>query len=95
MLTGLAVVIYCWTMLERCSHQIGWDFPVFVGMVVSQGCVDLRKGEMPELLNNLLRDKSCFVPLRDTTHRNACACNAGTAAVNARVTLNEAANLCD
>src|SRR5947209_532735 len=29
LLAGMAVVLYCWTMLEIHSHQLGWDFPVF------------------------------------------------------------------
>lgn len=64
-------------------------------MIVGQSSVDLRKREVPELLDNFLGHEPGLVPQRDSTHRYTCACNAWTPPLNAFMPLNQAADLCD
>ena len=64
-------------------------------MVVSKSRVDLGEGEMPELPDDFLRNKSRIVPQRDSAHRDACACDAWAPAMGAFVSLNQAADLCE
>lgn len=78
--------------LLRLGFQVRVDFRL-VGMVVSEGRMNLRQRQVAELPHDLLRNQTHVVPLGDSANGDARPGNARPPAANVRASRDQATYL--
>ena len=65
-----------------------------IGVVVCEGCVNLRQGDVSDPTSDFLGGPAKLVPAGNAMHRNPRPSDAGTAAANARTLRNQRPYVC-